>query len=550
MAAALALLAVLLPVRASAAWLDGLYTATPDKLMTGVRLLKLALLVLAGAAVATDIGVRMSRTPAGRDAVGPKDRVGAALLLVILLLATALRLHSLGTELWLDEIQSFVRYITLDVPQIIGTYDTQNQHPLYSLLAHAAWVGFGRQEWAIRLPAVAFGVASLWATYAFARRLTTRAESLLTVLLLAVSYHHVWFSQNARGYTAMQFFAIVGTLLLLRLAAGVSRPARLAWMYAVVMALATYAHATAALIVVGHLVALGIAFLVRRRDAAPVRIAWPLAAMALSGIVAFTLYAVVLPQFFTVVRTPTLAGLQIVWTSPAWMIREALAVLGKGVTGGLVVVAVGVGVLAVGVASYWRQSRLLVLATICPLLVTAATVIALRHNLWPRFFFFGASFFVLFAIRGGFVLVRAVLRRHAEAVATAGAIAVAGLSALTVPRAWQPKQQFLAVATWVDSQLQPGDAVVAPDIAGYVYLSYHTPPGWYFTSLVPSLEEIEGTSRRTWVVYSYPTELKAVLPDLASRLSTAPYHQVRVFPATVGDGEIFVVRRDSPRSDD
>ena len=33
---------------------------------------------------------------------------------------------------------------------------------------------------------------------------------------MATSYHHIWFSQNARGYTMIGFFALASTWLLLK----------------------------------------------------------------------------------------------------------------------------------------------------------------------------------------------------------------------------------------------------------------------------------------------------------------------------------------------
>ena len=544
-AATLLLAAVALPVAATAAWLDGTYTATPQNLATGVLILKGCLVALAIAVLVTAAANPAGDDRATTDVVAP-DGLGTLLLVAILVVATVLRLHRLGTELWLDEIDSFARYISLRATQIVSTYDTQNQHPLYSLLARAAYVSFGHAEWAIRLPAVAFGVASLWATSAFARRYASRAETLLAVLLLAVSYHHVWFSQNARGYTAILFFAIVGTGLFVRLVEGAARPALLAWGYAVAMAMATWAHATAALIVVGHAVALLVLLALRRRGTPRVAAAWPLAAVALSGLVAITLYAVVLPQLLLELTKPTLEGVTIVWTSPLWMLRETLRVLGQGVPGGIIVAGAGVFVLGVGVASYWRQSRIVVLATLTPVVVTAASVIALHHNLWPRFFFFAAAFFVLFAMRGGFAIVRTIMPRHGERVAIAGALAVAGLSALTVPRAWQPKQQFLAAAAWVESQRQPGDAVIAPDVAEYIYLMYHTPADWHLTTVSENVEHVERTAQRTWVVYTYPTRLEALYPAVAAHFMSAPYREVRVFSSTVGGAEIHVALRDSP----
>ena len=42
-------------------------------------------------------------------------------------------------------------------------------------------------------------------------------HTLAAAGLLTVSYHHVWFSQNARAYTALLFFTLIATTLCLRM---------------------------------------------------------------------------------------------------------------------------------------------------------------------------------------------------------------------------------------------------------------------------------------------------------------------------------------------
>ncbi|HSA54622.1 MAG TPA: glycosyltransferase family 39 protein [Gemmatimonadaceae bacterium] len=541
----LALAALLLPVRDTAGWLAASPGAAHADLLLGVWLLKGALLATAGAVAAflwvgplADVGRSSASPPPVRE---PDPRAVVVALCVLLLLGTAVRFHALGTELWLDEIDTLVRYATMPVRQLVSTYDSQNVHPLYLLLAKLSHVIFSGAEWSVRVPAVLFGVASLWATYAFARRVTSRAEALLAVFILVLSYHHVWFSQNARGYTAILFFTPIATWLFLRLAADEPVPARFVWAYAAVMALASYTHLTAVLIAVGHVLAfaLGVPWVgqMARRHALG-RMA---VAMTLSALLTITLYALMLPQVIREVLTPTLEGASVEWTSPRWLVTETLRVLSSGVPGGLATAAVGALVLVVGVASYWRQSRLLVLSMFVPVIVTAAAVIAMRHNLWPRFFFFAASFFVLAALRGGFVIARAVFRANGERVAVMGAAALATLSAVMLPRAWQPKQQYLAAARFVQDAREAGDSVAALGIAAGVYAARGAPADWRLAPSLDALAAMERSSRRLWVLYTFPVHLRAVHAELARRVATPPYREARVFSATVGGGEIHVL---------
>lgn len=521
--------------------MGGAYTATQADLLAGVWLLKAALVVLACFVLAIE------KLPIPEPADTPSPAVSPGLIGImaaVVILAFALRVTQLGTELWLDEILTRVRYVPLGFRQLLSTYDSQNHQPLYSLMARVSWLALGSADWTIRVPALLFGVGSVIAAWQYGRRVATEPEAVLAALLLAVSYHHVWFSQNARGYTVMLCLSIPATGIFQRLCVGTARPVRLVWAYGLLISLASFTHLTAALIAIGHAVAL---LLTTRWTAAQAvrRALWPVAALVLSGLLTLTFYALMLPQVLRDITQPTMQGAEVEWTGAGWLIAESLRVLAHGVPGGLVTVFVGLAVFGVGMASYWRQSRLTTLLMFLPPLLTLLTVLAARHNLWPRFFFFAAAFVVLVALRGGFVLVAWLVRWRPTSVATAGAAGIAALSLLTVPRAWQPKQRFQEAYDYVEAMRQPGDQVVGLDIAGHIYLFRGLGESWGFTSSVAMLAMAERSATRTWVVYTLPTRLRAIAPELYDHLSPPQYNLVRVFPATVGGAEIFVLRRDN-----
>lgn len=539
-------LAALLPVQTTATWLNGTYTATRADLVAGVWILKSA---VAGLALLAMGLLRLTPPPPapGSAPGGEVDARSLAIVAAIVVIGLGLRLYRIDTELWLDEIELRVRYVPLEFRQLLSTYDSQNHQPLYTILARLSWLGAGGADWSIRLPAVAFGIASLATTWSFGRRVASPSEATLAASLLAVSYHHVWFSQNARGYTAMLFFAVSATSLFLRLCTGAGRPSRLVWGYAVLMALATYTHLTAALIAVGH--ALALALTTRWSSSESRRVAsWPAMALVLSAVLTVCLYAPMLPQVVRLITTPTMEGVAVEWTGAGWMFTEGVRVLSQGIPGGLVTVGLGLAVLGIGMTSYWRQSRVTALLMFLPLLVTLVAIVAARHNLWPRFFFFAAGFMVLAALRGGFVVVRWLVRWHPERVATVGATAVAALSLLTLPRAWQPKQQFRAAYEFVEEERAPVDEVVALDVASHVYLLRGWAPTWHLTTSLSMLRESERSAGRTWVVYTLPARLRAVAPELYQHISSSRYEVVRIFPATVGGGEIHVLRQGAATS--
>jgi hypothetical protein len=535
----LAILAILLPVDATARWFNATYSATPGDVSTGIWLLKASLL---GLALATPLLRRIPATDA-RPTVVPLHRASFWIIVAVVAVGLGLRLYQLDAELWLDEILLLTRYATLEVPQLLSTYDSQNHQPLYSILARLSFLAMGGADWSIRVPAVVLGVASLWAVWWFGRMVTSINEARLAALILAVSYHHVWFSQNARGYTAMLLATLVSTGLFLRLCDGNGGQRRLAWSYALVMALGTYTHLTAAFVAVGHAMALVLSTRWAVPDARR-RAVWPAVAVVMSALVTLVFYAPMLPQVWRQITMATMAGVSVEWTGAGWMVQEGLRVLAQGIPGGLVTVAAALCVLAVGIWSYWRQSRLATLAMFCPVAVTLVAILVARHNLWPRFFFFAAGFLVLAALRGGFVVVRQLVRWQPDRVAVVGAWAVALLSLVTVPRAWGPKQQFRAAYDFVERERQPGDEVMALDIASEVYQLRGWASTWHLAPSLSALSEAERTARRTWIVYTLPARLRAMAPELFQHLSAPRYQVVRIFPASVGGGEIHILRHD------
>ena len=78
----------------------------------------------------------------------------------ILLVAAALRLNGLGAEPWYDEIWTHLRCTSLSFGDLAGTYDSQNHHIFYSLLAKLSLDVFGDSVAALRLPAATHQKAS------------------------------------------------------------------------------------------------------------------------------------------------------------------------------------------------------------------------------------------------------------------------------------------------------------------------------------------------------------------------------------------------------
>jgi mannosyltransferase len=476
--------------------------------------------------------VSATSTPGGARWAGG---VVAALVVVGLVL----RILHLGTGLWFDEIQTLVDYVRSPLGTIVTYYDNTNQHLFYSVLARISTQLLGESGAALRLPAALLGTASLLAFYLLAIRVTDRVEALLGTALLTFSYHHVWFSQNARGYSGLLLFTLLATAAFLRLLSEREAGWGAAVAYGISAALGAYLHPLAILIPLAHGLVLA-ALWWRVRRTAP-RAGWrPAAGILVAGILTLVLYAPVLSQVVATLTGSNPYGAETAWKSPLWLLKETLSVLGTGLPGGWVSV-LAAGVVAItGLASYGRQSVAVAALMVLPGMLTAAVILALNHNLWPRFFFFSAGFAILIAIRGGFVIGRAVFRQRGNTLATVGAVLVIVASAFTVPRAWRPKQDFEGARDFVERTRAPGDAVVTVSLTTYPY-SQWLGRDWAGLENLEQLRAVERTHPRTWVLYTFPIRLRTTLPAIWERL-TAAYDTAAVYPGTIGGGDIVVMK--------
>ncbi len=139
----------------------------------------------------------------------------AVLLALIVLLGILARAPGFGCNLGSDDVlsvESFLRW----GPQrfLLGPYYSNN-HPFAALCSWATCLVFGDHDWAIKLPAFLFGIASIPLIYVLGRRVYRNPWCGLTAaLLLATIPAHVGYSTAFRGFSAAMFFAIASALLL------------------------------------------------------------------------------------------------------------------------------------------------------------------------------------------------------------------------------------------------------------------------------------------------------------------------------------------------
>jgi len=476
-------------------------------------------------------------------------RVPAWWIAGLTLVALALRLAGLDGGLWIDEIYSLLGSFRPPLAQIVTEFPGDNQHPLYSVLAHVSLTLFGESAWSVRLPAVLFGVASVPLLYALGARVASRREGLLAAALLTVSYHHIWFSQNARGYSALAFFAMLATLLLLR---GLERRSAGPYLgYAIAASLGAYTHLTMVFVVIGHAAVIGIRNI--RRD--PPGRRWrdgagPWIGFALAGIITLLWYAPILTrvqQFF--LHHPS--GLKGVST-PSWAAQEAIRGLMQGLGAGTGVLAAAVVVAAallfgVGLASYARSAPLALGLFVAPGVVTIFGAVGGRGTIYPRFYLALIGCGILIGVRGAMVAADRIAtrwsardaRRMGDALGTAVVATMIVLSAASLGFNYRyPKQDFDGARQWLETSRGAEDRIVTVGATTMPYHDWMRLP-WPSAKSAKELGELRRGVQRTWVVYTLPRYLEYSAPDLM-RMIRQDCPTSRVFPGTLGGGDIVV----------
>ncbi len=133
-------------------------------------------------------------------------------LLGLLVLALALRVPGLFTDLWLDEIWTVDIVRRMDSAfDVFRTVRHSNNHHLNTLIFY--WIG-DVEDWKLyRLHSLVAAVGSVWLAWRIAAR-RGRAEAIFAAGLCASSYLLIHFSSEARGYSMLVFFSLASYDLL------------------------------------------------------------------------------------------------------------------------------------------------------------------------------------------------------------------------------------------------------------------------------------------------------------------------------------------------
>lgn len=148
-----------------------------------------------------------------RASVLKNQWVQYGLLAVIVLIAAALRLFKLGEwSFWFDEVftinRTLAHYSSLD-SYLAQPLSSQLRFSVSLMLTGLVFGGMGVNELSARLVPAVIGVISVPILYLQTKKHLSNFTAILSSALLAISPWHLFWSQNARFYTALCLFVMI-----------------------------------------------------------------------------------------------------------------------------------------------------------------------------------------------------------------------------------------------------------------------------------------------------------------------------------------------------
>lgn len=143
----------------------------------------------------------------------PRDSLGLALALVMLL-GFLLRFVDLGGQsLWVDEMLTLLQGRVPGYPLWVQFLD--DAQAALPMVVATVMSRISEDEMWLRLPSALLGALTIPVFYEVVRRFATDRAALIAALLLAVHPMHLDHSQEIRGYSFLLFFGLAATLTVL-----------------------------------------------------------------------------------------------------------------------------------------------------------------------------------------------------------------------------------------------------------------------------------------------------------------------------------------------
>jgi len=137
-----------------------------------------------------------------------------SLLLIILAIATLLRITALSQMLWYDEAYTAM-LARLPLAQMVVATANDVHPPTWYLIEIAFVRLFGMSEASLRLPSAILGVLAVWLTYRLAKAIIPdqgERYALMAAGLMAINPFAVYYSQEARMYALLMVAVLLACL--------------------------------------------------------------------------------------------------------------------------------------------------------------------------------------------------------------------------------------------------------------------------------------------------------------------------------------------------
>jgi hypothetical protein len=209
-------------------------------------------------------------------------------------------------------------------------------------------------------------------------------------------------------------------------------------------------------------------------------------------------------------------------------------------------------VVGAGIWGFFRQNRVVIGLTFLPVLIGSTMSIVMGHPLWPRFFFFAIGFGVLVVVRGTTTLGELITKRlrlqsnQSVLIGTALCVGVIFASALSIPSAYAPKQDYYGALVFVEQNRKPGDVIVTVGITRFPYKNFYK-TNWEQAETLEDLDAIQDRAKRTWLLYTLPLHLQYEYPEIMKSIKQR-YQIIKEFYGTLSGGTIYVCLSKPPYS--
>jgi len=135
-------------------------------------------------------------------------RVFLVALFLVIFLGFSLRFYNLAKEsLWIDEGGGVILVAKKPIGHILNP-EVDLSISTYHVILHYWMQLFGEKEFAVRFPALIFGVLSIFMIYKVGKIIFNQEIGLLSALILSISPFHVHYSQEAKPYSLLMLLSL------------------------------------------------------------------------------------------------------------------------------------------------------------------------------------------------------------------------------------------------------------------------------------------------------------------------------------------------------